>query len=147
MLLRVQLFLHRNDRFRGALTWVVPVHFLVTKSRIELSRIDGGIGDDAAAARRQNESFGGCDHLAAYSPALETWLYRDQSQRGGFIIQKIDPQRAQQFAVLPETHEMIGRRSIVGMMTIIPASAAPFEEDRIAQIMHGCGFDLISRRS
>jgi hypothetical protein len=81
-----QVFLHRNDRFSSALAWVVPGRFLVSKSRIEPNRVDGCIGDNAATARRRNESFGGYDHFAAYSAPLETWLYSDQSQRGRFII-------------------------------------------------------------
>jgi hypothetical protein len=53
------------------------VYFLVSKSRIELNRIDGGVGDDAATGCSRNELFGGYDHLAAYSAPLETWLYGD----------------------------------------------------------------------
>src|SRR5262249_37016675 len=120
--------------------------FLISKSRIERSRLDGGIGDDAPRARRRDESFGGRDHFSAYSALLEARLHGDQPQRGGFIAQKIDPQRANKFAVLPEPHEMIVRRSIVGMITIVPASPAPSEENCISQIMQCCEFGLISWR-
>jgi hypothetical protein len=48
--------------------------------------------------------------------------------------------------MLPEPHEMIGRRLIIGMMTIIPTSAAPSKENCISQSMERCEFGLISRR-
>jgi len=80
-----QPFLHRNDLFSGHfLTWIVPGRLLISKSRIEPNSIDSSIGDNPAAARRRNESFGNCDHRAAYSATLKTRLYRDQSQHGRF---------------------------------------------------------------
>jgi len=85
------------------------VSLLVSKARIELNRVDGGIGDNAATTRRRNESFGSRDHFAADSPPLQPRLYREQSQRRGLISEKIDPQRAQEFAILPVPHEMIVR--------------------------------------
>jgi hypothetical protein len=69
--------MHRNDRFSSIFTWIVPMRLLVSKSRIEPNRIDGGIGDNPPTARRQNELFDGYDHFAAYSAPLETRLYRD----------------------------------------------------------------------
>ena len=78
--------MHRSDRFSSAFTWVVPARFLVSKSRIEPNRVDGGIRDNAATARRRNDPFGSYDHLAPYSAPLETRLYRHESQRGCFVI-------------------------------------------------------------
>ena len=75
--MRAQLFLHRNNRFASAFAWIVPVCFLVAKSRLEQSRIDGGVGDDATTACTRNELFGSYDHLSPYSTPLETWLDGD----------------------------------------------------------------------
>jgi hypothetical protein len=76
-----ELFLHRNDRLASAFTWVVPVRFLVSKSTIELTRIDAGVGDNPGTTCSRNELFGGSNHLAAYSSPLETWLYGDLYNR------------------------------------------------------------------
>ena len=72
-----QLFQHRNGPFPRAFTWVVPVGLLVSKLRIKLNRIDGGISNGAATARRQNEFFGGYDHLTTYTAPLEMPRYRN----------------------------------------------------------------------